>query len=192
MSTLSGPGVVAPVRLAAPGWYPAPRELRWWDGERWTEHRAAAPAYVVPAAAAGPALPRTSGFEVAVAWMATVLTVGYLLPWAVAATRGTRNSPLVAVVNLLLGWTVLGWLAALAMACLGRRSAPRVAAALHVTTAVAPALPPAPPVLAPSYAAPRALPPAPPRIGPPATLPLPVDLEDTAPLYGLRDHRDRD
>jgi hypothetical protein len=28
-----------------PGWYPEPgnESLRWWDGQRWTEHRAAGP-----------------------------------------------------------------------------------------------------------------------------------------------------
>lgn len=33
--------------MTAPGWYPdssAPGQLRWWDGSRWTEHRAPMPA----------------------------------------------------------------------------------------------------------------------------------------------------
>ncbi len=51
------------------------------------------------------------------AWVATLLTCGYLLPWAVAATRGKANEPAVAAINLFLGWTVIGWFVALSMAC---------------------------------------------------------------------------
>lgn len=40
----------------------------------------------------------------------------YILPSAVARGRGLTAPGPVYVVNLLLGWTVLGWVAALAMA----------------------------------------------------------------------------
>lgn len=46
-----------------------------------------------------------------------VLTLGYMLPWMVAALRGKSNHWGVFVVNLLLGWTILGWVVALVMAC---------------------------------------------------------------------------
>jgi hypothetical protein len=53
---------------------------------------------------------------IAVAWVVAVVTGLYMLPWAVAATRGKTNSGTVALVNVLLGWTVIGWIAALVMA----------------------------------------------------------------------------
>ncbi|MDF1605050.1 superinfection immunity protein [Nocardioides sp. YIM 152315] len=117
-----------------PGWYPADGELRWWDGDQWTEHRAplvgpASPAaqpvgYPTQAATyrygTSPVLytdARTNGAEVVIAWIATVLTLGYMLPWAIAATRGKSNSWAVGLVNFLLGWTFVGWVVALVMAC---------------------------------------------------------------------------
>ncbi|MEO6472618.1 MAG: superinfection immunity protein [Aeromicrobium sp.] len=60
---------------------------------------------------------KTSGAELAISWILTVLTVGYFLPWAVAASRGKSNSGAIAVLNFLLGWTVIGWIIALVMAC---------------------------------------------------------------------------
>lgn len=50
-----------------------------------------------------------------VAVLVTVLTGGYMLPWAIAAFRGSSNSGSVFWVNLLLGWTVIGWIVALVM-----------------------------------------------------------------------------
>ncbi|KAA1426664.1 superinfection immunity protein [Nocardioides antri] len=51
-----------------------------------------------------------------VSWMATFFTCGYLLPWAIATTRGKSNAPLIGAVNLFTGWTVVGWFVALGMA----------------------------------------------------------------------------
>lgn len=45
-----------------------------------------------------------------------VLTVGYMLPWMIAALRGRSNHWAVFAVNLLLGWTLIGWVVALVMA----------------------------------------------------------------------------
>jgi hypothetical protein len=120
----------APVVTTPPGWYPLNGEQRYWDGLRWTEHRAPAPAYR-PAYQAPMLITdaRTNGAEVAIAWIATVLTLGYMLPWAIAATRGKSNSWAVGLVNFLLGWTFIGWLAALVMACL-----PHQVAAVHHRT----------------------------------------------------------
>ena len=51
-----------------------------------------------------------------VAIVVAIVTAGYMLPWAIAAVRGNRNSWTVFWVNLLLGWTVVGWVVALVMA----------------------------------------------------------------------------
>jgi hypothetical protein len=55
--------------------------------------------------------------EVVFGWVLAVLTLGYMLPWAIAATRGKSNSLAVALVNFFTGWTLIGWIAALVMAC---------------------------------------------------------------------------
>jgi hypothetical protein len=51
------------------------------------------------------------------AWIIAVVTLGYMLPWAVAATRGKSNAGAIGWLNLLLGWTGVGWIVALVMAC---------------------------------------------------------------------------
>lgn len=53
--------------------------------------------------------------ESVIAWIVTVLTAGYMLPWAIAATRGKSNSIVIGVINFLLGWTIVGWIVALVM-----------------------------------------------------------------------------
>lgn len=60
---------------------------------------------------------RPAPVATAIAWCLTVVTVTYFLPWAIAATRGKSNHLTVFVVNLLLGWTLIGWIVALVMAC---------------------------------------------------------------------------
>ena len=45
-----------------------------------------------------------------------VLTLGYMLPWMIAALRGKSNHWGIFVVNLLLGWTIIGWVIALVQA----------------------------------------------------------------------------
>ena len=60
---------------------------------------------------------RTNGVEVVLAWILTVFSAGYLLPWAIAATRGKSNRWAVGLINFLLGWTFIGWIVALVMAC---------------------------------------------------------------------------
>lgn len=54
---------------------------------------------------------------IVIAWIAVLFTFAYMLPWAIAATRGKANHGAVAVINLLLGWTFIGWVVALVMAC---------------------------------------------------------------------------
>lgn len=50
-----------------------------------------------------------------VAIIVAILTGGYMLPWAIAAVRGNANTWPVFWVNLLLGWTIIGWIIALVM-----------------------------------------------------------------------------
>ena len=105
---------------APPGWYPLQGEQRYWDGLQWTEHRQVRPYHAGPYV--GPITDaRTNGAEVAFAWVFTVFTLGYFLPWAIAATRGKSNSLLIGLINFLVGWTVIGWVAALVMACLAHQ-----------------------------------------------------------------------
>ena len=49
-----------------------------------------------------------------VAVIVAIVTAGYLLPWAIAAVRDVRHWS-VFWVNLLLGWTIVGWIIALVM-----------------------------------------------------------------------------
>ncbi len=56
-------------------------------------------------------------FQTVLAWIVTILTAGYMLPWAIAATRGKSNTGAIFWLNLLLGWTVVGWVIALVMSC---------------------------------------------------------------------------
>jgi hypothetical protein len=55
-----------------------------------------------------------------VAIVVAVVTAGYMLPWAVAAVRDVRHWS-VFWVNLLLGWTIVGWIVALVMALRAQR-----------------------------------------------------------------------
>ena len=48
-----------------------------------------------------------------VAWVVAVVTSLYMLPWAIAATRGQANQWAIFAGNLLLGWTLVGWIVAL-------------------------------------------------------------------------------
>ena len=57
------------------------------------------------------------GAVLALAWICAVLTLGYMLPWAIAATRGRPNQAAIGLINFLLGWSLIGWIVALVMAC---------------------------------------------------------------------------
>ncbi|MGI3780196.1 MAG: superinfection immunity protein [Janthinobacterium lividum] len=60
---------------------------------------------------------RCSTAHVVTAWVVAVITGLYMLPWAIAATRNRRNVGTVALVDALLGWSLIGWIVALVMAC---------------------------------------------------------------------------
>ena len=49
-----------------------------------------------------------------VAVVVAIITVGYMLPWAIAAVRDVPHWG-VFWLNLLLGWTVIGWIVALVL-----------------------------------------------------------------------------
>ncbi|GEM_PF-5945249 len=55
--------------------------------------------------------------HVIIAWIFAIFSLLYFLPWAIAASRGKSNAAAIALLNLFLGWTVIGWIAALIMAC---------------------------------------------------------------------------
>lgn len=55
-----------------------------------------------------------------VAVIVAILTAGYLLPWAIAAVRDVPHWS-VFWVNLLLGWTIVGWIIALVMSLRAQR-----------------------------------------------------------------------
>jgi FtsH-binding integral membrane protein len=46
-----------------------------------------------------------------------IMLAGYFLPWMVAWVRSHHNSGAIGVLNLLLGWTFVGWVIALVWAC---------------------------------------------------------------------------
>jgi hypothetical protein len=49
-----------------------------------------------------------------VAVIVAIVTAGYMLPWAIAAVRDVPHWG-VFWLNLLLGWTIVGWIIALVM-----------------------------------------------------------------------------
>lgn len=60
----------------------------------------------------------TSGSDAGTPYL-LVLAAFYFLPTVVALARGKVNPGGAVVVNLLLGWTLIGWIVALAMAASG-------------------------------------------------------------------------
>lgn len=53
-----------------------------------------------------------------------IVAIGaYFIPLLVAIARGHANRLAIGVLNLLLGWTLLGWVAALIWACTSNRKA---------------------------------------------------------------------
>lgn len=58
-----------------------------------------------------------SSFHLILAWALTLFSGFYMLPWAIAATRGVKDSAAVGVITFLLGWTLIGWVWMLYKAC---------------------------------------------------------------------------
>lgn len=97
----SGPQLTGPYSAPAPT---APLET-----PGWAPQHAMVPMYSTDQS--------VNGAHVAIAWVCAVITFGYLLPWAIGATRGKSNAGAVGLVNFFAGWTVVGWIVALVMAC---------------------------------------------------------------------------
>jgi len=55
-----------------------------------------------------------------VAVIVAIATAGYMLPWAIAAVRDVPHWT-VFWINLLLGWTIIGWIIALVMSLRAQR-----------------------------------------------------------------------
>jgi hypothetical protein len=55
-----------------------------------------------------------------VAVIVAIATAGYMLPWAIAAVRDVRHWG-VFWLNLLLGWTIIGWIWALVLSLRSQR-----------------------------------------------------------------------
>lgn len=53
--------------------------------------------------------------------IAAVAVVLYFVPLLVATTRNHVNMLAIGVLNLLLGWTLIGWVAALVWACTAQK-----------------------------------------------------------------------
>ncbi len=72
-------------------------------------------------AATSSANPLSSPFDV------LIILIGIAAYWVPSIVAGTRHVPhfgSIVVINLFLGWTIIGWVAALAMAC--RSHSPQV------------------------------------------------------------------
>lgn len=50
-----------------------------------------------------------------------VMFIGYFLPWIIALLRGTRSNVGIFFINLLFGWTMIGWIIALIWAIVAER-----------------------------------------------------------------------
>lgn len=72
--------------------------------------------------------PRCSPVHLVVAWVMASVSLGYFLPWAIAATRDKSASPAIALVCALTGWTGVGWLLALGWALLPEKRPTRLVA----------------------------------------------------------------
>jgi hypothetical protein len=63
-------------------------------------------------------LASSSGAGGAAVLLLVIIAIGaYFLPTIVAVVRKVTNQGSVAVINFFLGWTLVGWVVALAMAC---------------------------------------------------------------------------
>lgn len=103
------------------GWYQQPDGTqRFWSGAAWVDEGAPPFPAPQPAVTHGPRFVEdraNEGAVTAIAWVIAILTVGYMLPWAIAASRGRPNAGAIGLVNFLAGWTGIGWIIALVMAC---------------------------------------------------------------------------
>lgn len=58
-----------------------------------------------------------SGIGLLLIWTLAVISLLYFLPLAIAFSRGHKDTGAIFVVDLFLGWTLVGWVVALVWAC---------------------------------------------------------------------------
>ena len=78
-----------------------------------------------------------------------IIALIYFLPTIVALVRRGRDPGTAAVINLFLGWTFVGWVVALAIACRSRVEPIVIGPQTNVLAASVPIAPPKPDVLPP-------------------------------------------
>lgn len=88
------------------------------DLPRATPVRAPRPQPSSPPALPAVGLPTVSPTHALTACLMALATGGYFLPWAVAALRNRPDTKALAACNLLFGWTGVGWILTLVLACL--------------------------------------------------------------------------
>jgi len=54
--------------------------------------------------------------RIVLAWLISVFTLGYLLPTGIAIGRKRSNTGAIFVLDLFLGWSIIGWVVALVWA----------------------------------------------------------------------------
>lgn len=85
----------------------------------WQQYPQPVPYTVAPVMVTDQEQPNTG--LVVTAWILVVFTGFYMLPWAIAATRGKRDQVGILLINLLLGWTIIGWIVALVLSLMSHR-----------------------------------------------------------------------
>lgn len=58
-----------------------------------------------------------SGLGLFLIWTLAIMSLLYFLPLAIAFSRGHKDTGPIFVVDLFLGWTLVGWVVALVWAC---------------------------------------------------------------------------
>lgn len=58
-----------------------------------------------------------SGLGLTLIWLLALISLLYFLPLAIAFSRGHKDTGPIFVVDLFLGWTLVGWVVALVWAC---------------------------------------------------------------------------
>lgn len=90
-----------------------------------------------------------SGGVVAIAWIVALLTAFYMLPWAIAVTRGRSTVTSIGLINLLLGWSLIAWVISFVMSLQSHGIVAIAHAPVQIVVNSAPAQSPAAPVPAP-------------------------------------------
>jgi hypothetical protein len=64
--------------------------------------------------------------EVLTIILAILFFLFYFIPYIIANTRDVEHQGAILTINLLLGWTIAGWLAALIWACTEEKDQPKL------------------------------------------------------------------